>query len=82
MEMRKLHKETETFRIFDKEISMGMKEEYELDLQLGDLRAENKRLHEQLYDALRELAQLRREMESIHAISYKSLYHRQPKRIS
>ena len=61
---------------------MGMKEEYELDLQLGDLRAENKRLHEQLYDALRELAQLRREMESIHAISYKPLYHRQPERVS
>jgi hypothetical protein len=57
---------------------MGMKEEYELDLQLGELKLENKRLHEKLYDALRELAELRRAMESIHAISYKSIHHRQP----
>ena len=57
---------------------MVLKDEYELDLQLGELKLENKRLHEKLYDALRELAELRRAMENIHAISYKSIHHRQP----
>ena len=57
---------------------MSLKDEYELDLQLGAALEQNKRLHEKLYDALRELAELRRAMESIHAISYKSIHHRQP----
>ena len=57
---------------------MGLRDEYELDLQLGELKLENKRLHEKIYDTLRELAELRRDMESVHAISYKSIHHRQP----
>jgi hypothetical protein len=59
---------------------MGAKEEYELDLKLGDEIGKSKRLHEEVVRLKRELVELRRALESINALSYKSLHDSQPER--
>jgi len=57
---------------------MGAQEEHELDLKLGDEIGKNKRLHDEVVRLKRELVELRRALESINAISYKSLHGSQP----
>jgi len=53
---------------------MAIQDEVELDMQLGEAREEVKRLRKKLLARTEELHQLRRALDSIHALSNKSVY--------
>ena len=54
----------------------------ELDLQIGDLHRENSILRHKLDRALDEAVRLRQALEGILALSYESIYPREPQRAS
>jgi len=54
----------------------------ELDLLLGDARNENRILRHRLDKALDEAVRLRQALEGILALSYESIYPREPQRAS
>lgn len=60
---------------------MSLADEHELDLQLGEAREEIKRLRNKLLARTEELHQLRRALDSIHALSNKSVYSCEAQRI-
>jgi hypothetical protein len=60
---------------------MAIQDEVELDMQLGEAREEVKRLRKKLLARTEELHQLRRALDSIHALSNKSVYSCEAERI-
>lgn len=59
---------------------MAIQDEVELDLKLGEAHEEIKRLRKKLLARTEELHQLRQALDSIHALSNKSVYSCEAKR--
>ena len=59
---------------------MAIQDEVELDLKLGEANEEIKRLRKKLLARTEELHQLRQALDSIHALSNKSVYSCEAKR--
>jgi predicted nucleic acid-binding Zn-ribbon protein len=60
---------------------MAIQDEVELDMKLGEAHEEIKRLRKKLLARTEELHQLRRALDSIHALSNKSVYSCEAQRV-
>jgi len=60
---------------------MAIQDEVELDLKLGEAHEEIKRLRKKLLARTEEVHQLRRALDSIHALSNKSVYNCEAQRV-